>query len=57
MARHVQALLRFALPALALLLVARGAAADDAPKRPAKPNILFIAMDDLNHWVHYLGRN
>jgi arylsulfatase A-like enzyme len=24
---------------------------------PAKPNVLFIAADDLNHWVHYLGRN
>lgn len=22
-----------------------------------KPNVLFIAIDDLNHWVHYLGRN
>ena len=25
---------------------------------PAKqPNILFIAVDDLNHWVGYTGRN
>lgn len=24
---------------------------------PAKPNVLFIAVDDLNHWVGYLGRN
>src|SRR5688572_1707061 len=23
----------------------------------AKPNVLFIALDDLNHWVGYLGRN
>ena len=22
-----------------------------------KPNILFIAIDDLNHWVGHLGRN
>ena len=22
-----------------------------------KPNVLFIAADDLNHWVGYLGRN
>src|SRR5262249_19679901 len=27
-----------------------------APQRP-KPNVLFIAIDDLNHWVGYLGRN
>ncbi len=22
-----------------------------------RPNVLFIAVDDLNHWVHYLNRN
>lgn len=22
-----------------------------------RPNVLFIAVDDLNHWVDYLGRN
>jgi arylsulfatase A-like enzyme len=26
-------------------------------KNDAKMNILFIAVDDLNHWVNYLGRN
>ncbi len=42
------------LPLLALALLATlplSAAAAD------KPNVLFIAVDDLNHWVHYLGRN
>ena len=32
----------------------------DAPllgAEAAKPNILFIAIDDLNHWVGHLGRN
>ncbi len=24
---------------------------------PAKPNVLFIAVDDLNHWVGHLQRN
>src|SRR6476660_4560389 len=24
-------------------------------QQPAKPNILFIAIDDLRDWVHYLG--
>jgi arylsulfatase A-like enzyme len=24
---------------------------------PNRPNVLFIAVDDLNHWVGYLGRN
>jgi len=32
-----------------------GAAAASA--KPASPNVLFIAIDDLNHWVGYLGRN
>ena len=27
------------------------------PKNNSRPNILFIAVDDLNHWVGYLGRN
>ena len=22
-----------------------------------KPNVLFIAVDDLNHWIGHLGRN
>src|SRR2546422_7946063 len=26
-----------------------------AAQQPAKPNILFIAIDDLRDWVHYLG--
>lgn len=28
-----------------------------AAERPPKPNVLFIAVDDLNHWVGHLGRN
>ncbi len=28
-----------------------------AAEPPRKPNVLFIAVDDLNHWVGYLGRN
>ena len=39
---------------LALLLAGQTAAwAADA----ARPNVLFIAVDDLNHWVGYLHRN
>ncbi len=26
-------------------------------KKTIKPNVLFIAVDDLNHWVGHLGRN
>jgi arylsulfatase A-like enzyme len=39
---------------VAVLVVAKDAAAQ-APAQ--KPNILFIAVDDLNHWVGHLGRN
>jgi arylsulfatase A-like enzyme len=35
---------------VALLFAATASAAD-------KPNVLFIAVDDLNHWVTHLGRN
>jgi arylsulfatase A-like enzyme len=27
------------------------------PTADQKPNVLFIAVDDLNHWVGHLGRN
>src|SRR5918996_979345 len=38
-----------------IVLLATAAQAADAPA--GKPNVLFIAIDDLNHWVGYLGRN
>ncbi len=44
------------LPLLALLAVAlvfTGRATAQSPK----PNVLFIAVDDLNHWIGHLGRN
>ncbi len=45
---------------LAFLMLSLGAGsrsfAADAAK-PAKPNVLFIAVDDLNHWLTFLGRN
>ncbi|MGH8249060.1 MAG: sulfatase [Gammaproteobacteria bacterium] len=44
-----------------LLLVAVLAALLSTGALPAqpgnRPNVLFIAIDDLNHWVQYLGRN
>ena len=45
---------------LTLLTAAVGAQPGNrpAPAQPApKPNILLIAVDDLNHWVRHLGRN
>ncbi|MBN2505489.1 MAG: sulfatase [Verrucomicrobia bacterium] len=44
-------LLKCLLPVAAALLCAHAASA------AAPPNILFIAIDDLNHWVGHLGRN
>jgi hypothetical protein len=46
-------LLSVLLPYLAFLLWS----AEAAPKPATRPNVLFIAVDDLNHWVGYLGRN
>jgi arylsulfatase A-like enzyme len=39
--------------AIAAIVVATSSAADT----PKKPNVLFIAIDDLNHWVGHLNRN
>ncbi len=42
--------------ALSLMLVAVLARSTSAAE-PARPNVLFIAIDDLNHWVGHLGRH
>ncbi len=52
-----KALTRCALAVLMAGIGSRPASAAEAAKSPAKPNVLFIAIDDLNHWVGYLGRN
>ncbi|MEQ1829265.1 MAG: sulfatase-like hydrolase/transferase, partial [Pirellula sp.] len=31
--------------------------ASEAMAQQRKPNVLFIAVDDLNHWVGHFGRN
>src|SRR5262245_61704058 len=51
--------LRASLVALLLLAPTSGLClARPAPPPPRKkPNVLFIAVDDLNHWVGHLGRN
>ena len=50
-----------ALSALVVALlpfsIAHRAIAAEPVKTTARPNVLFIAVDDLNHWVGYLGRN
>ncbi len=43
------------LTLLTLLLALPAFASAQAPAK--KMNVLFIAVDDLNHWVGYLGRN
>src|SRR4051812_42144172 len=40
----------------AVLLAPAAAPGADAPGSP-KPNVLFIAVDDLRDWVGYLGKN
>ncbi len=41
----------------AALLAAASAVDVPRQKTPRRPNVLFVAIDDLNHWVGYLGRN
>ncbi len=43
------------LAALAALVLCTGHALGDGPKAQAKPNVLFIAIDDLRDWVGFLG--
>src|SRR2546421_12719227 len=38
-------------------LIAVAPASAEPPKPSARPNVLFIAVDDLNHWVGYMHRN
>src|SRR4051794_8123511 len=45
------------LLALPQFTSAAAAAAAAAPKYGERPNVLFIPIDDLNHWVGYIGRN
>ncbi len=58
--KRVVAFLALVLVAALLPLAGSLSAADDAlapAPAKAKPNVLFIAVDDLNHWVGHLGRN
>ncbi|HUQ69417.1 MAG TPA: sulfatase [Planctomycetaceae bacterium] len=40
-----------------LLTIAMFLATTPLAMAAEKPNVLFIAVDDLNHWLGYLGRN
>ena len=46
--------IRLVCATLATVVGMGAAAGADTPQRP---NVLFIAVDDLNHWVGYLHRN
>lgn len=48
--------LTFQKRALILILLSVLCATSGA-RSETRPNVLFIAVDDLNHWVGYLGRN
>src|SRR6187455_2754303 len=53
MMKLLRSLLIFAATAIPLYASKATTSAAD----PARPNVLFIAVDDLNHWVGHLGRN
>ncbi|MBC8354804.1 MAG: sulfatase [Planctomycetes bacterium] len=45
------------LSTLLVVLVASSSLQLRAAESEAKPNVLFVAVDDLNHWVGHLERN
>jgi arylsulfatase A-like enzyme len=47
----------FLISSLAACLGAESIGAVAAGPPQGRPNVLFIAVDDLNHWVGHLGRN
>ncbi len=49
--------LRSALAAVASIIFGSAISTSPASAGEARPNVLFIAIDDLNHWVGHLGRN
>lgn len=63
--RLAETVARGLLPSIAALLsTAMALSPEPQPARKAastqdraKPNVLLIAVDDLNHWVRHLGRN
>ena len=48
---------RFLAGLFAFCLATLAGVAEEAVAVAPKPNVLFIAVDDLNHWVGHLGRN
>jgi arylsulfatase A-like enzyme len=53
--RHAR--LVIVLAAVVAATVATRDARAAEPRLPPKPNVLFIAIDDLRDWVGYLGKN
>jgi iduronate 2-sulfatase len=53
--RHIACAFALAILAMAVFFAGRTGAAE--PRLPARPNVLFIAIDDLRDWVGYLGKN
>src|SRR5262245_29285247 len=50
-------MIRTVLVVIALFALTAGLRPPLAQAEEKKPNVLFIAVDDLNHWVGHLGRN
>lgn len=46
-----------ALITLCMVVSFAGHSADTTRSQANRPNVLFIAMDDFNHWATHLGRN
>src|SRR6188474_1088858 len=47
--------MRIAQSIVACTLLALAFASPASAQQPTKPNVLFVAIDDLRDWVRYLG--
>ena len=49
--------MKYTIYTLAFLTIVSISGCSSPQTRTGKPNVLFIAVDDLNHWIGYTGRN
>lgn len=54
---HFRKIVCRTLHATAGVFLLGGTVSGHAAEEATRPNVLFIAVDDLNHWVSHLGRN
>ena len=54
---HVPGISSWQAKCIVLVLAQATCFSSESVRAVERPNVLFIAVDDLNHWVGHLGRN